>query len=659
MFEFVPILRGYYLNYTEYLWLLTILGVNFISLFFFFLAYICRKIGNKRTIDKKLRNHYVEMNNDGLDSMSSSSSVATTTSSSDPDAGRKENTKGQINTTLKKDGFLKASYFLSWVGWVFASYFLGNFSMYQLYVPLSLTIFFMMTVLSSKLIYQERIDRREIEGVLKSKDKDVRYSNELLKLRNFNRKIMVTIMSVSIILPVMWDGFCVNSFQDFGGIIFGTASLSSSIVRSFQMTDFCPVGPPCHLYATLPEDTSSAVFINAHTHEMYEQLDLQYDTDEYYQQSGELRNTAQTESFKLEKIERIGKRRMHSAYLSELQPGTLYHIKLYYNNEYLTEAKYKTLPDENSNEPIVIASGGDNGDTVLAYKMTQDLAQHNPDVILSGGDIAYDNGMCTCYFAWDFFFKPYEELNKKLGRLVPLVFAVGNHDVGVDHLSGRGVKVDAGGPLYMVYFPQHSRVVNNTVIGGVPPMEERKSYHYHKFGKMLLMALDSGLVSHYEGEQDDWMRGVLEEHKDFYKIADYHYPTYPACPNFNADEGSEYRVNLWNPLFDHYQFMTVFENHEHVFKKTFPIRNGMIDPKGTLFLGDGGWGTDGTSCNILQPGGVYDKLSVTEHFWLVEYNPSEGKIFYTPFDQDHNEIMSKFEQNLEDYEISSDSDNKF
>jgi hypothetical protein len=36
--------------------------------------------------------------------------------------------------------------------------------------------------------------------------------------------------------------------------------------RYFQYDKPCPPGPPCHLYATVPEDASYAVFINIHTH---------------------------------------------------------------------------------------------------------------------------------------------------------------------------------------------------------------------------------------------------------------------------------------------------------------------------------------------------------------------------------------------------------
>lgn len=64
--------------------------------------------------------------------------------------------------------------------------------------------------------------------------------------------------------------------------------------------------------------------------------------------------------------------------------------------------------------------------------MLASAATFNPDVFMVGGDIAYDNGMCTCYYAWDFYLDIITDFYNQVGRLVPLVFAVGNHDAGAD-----------------------------------------------------------------------------------------------------------------------------------------------------------------------------------------------------------------------------------
>jgi hypothetical protein len=33
-----------------------------------------------------------------------------------------------------------------------------------------------------------------------------------------------------------------------------------------------------------------------------------------------------------------------------------------------------------------------------------------------------------------------------------------------------------------------------------------------------------------------------------------------------------------------------FENHDHTYKRTYPIRNGEVDPTGVVYMGDGAFG---------------------------------------------------------------------
>lgn len=83
-----------------------------------------------------------------------------------------------------------------------------------------------------------------------------------------------------------------------------------------------------------------------------------------------------------------------------------------------------------------MAVGGDVGLDQLAKTLTGYLPSFDPHVVILGGDIAYDDGMKTCFYSWDNFYQIFEEeLNNKLGRLVPIVMSVGNHDVGFDSLA--------------------------------------------------------------------------------------------------------------------------------------------------------------------------------------------------------------------------------
>jgi hypothetical protein len=50
--------------------------------------------------------------------------------------------------------------------------------------------------------------------------------------------------------------------------------------------------------------------------------------------------------------------------------------------------------------------------------------------------------------------------------------------------------------------------------------------------------------------------------------------------------------HFWVPLFDKYGLTAAFENHDHAYKRTFPLRSGKIDPQGVLFFGDGAWGVE-------------------------------------------------------------------
>ena len=46
----------------------------------------------------------------------------------------------------------------------------------------------------------------------------------------------------------------------------------------------------------------------------------------------------------------------------------------------------------------------------------------------------------------------------------------------------------------------------------------------------------------------------------------------------------------WVPLFEKYRVPVVLEHHDHTFKRTKPLLDGLADDNGVLYLGDGSWG---------------------------------------------------------------------
>jgi hypothetical protein len=69
------------------------------------------------------------------------------------------------------------------------------------------------------------------------------------------------------------------------------------------------------------------------------------------------------------------------------------------------------------------------------------------------------------------------------------------------------------------------------------------------------------------------------------------YPSYRKAEGVNGKEGTgEANRKYWVPLFDKYRVPLVLEHHDHTFKRTRPLLDGLPDDNGVLYLGDGSWG---------------------------------------------------------------------
>jgi hypothetical protein len=137
--------------------------------------------------------------------------------------------------------------------------------------------------------------------------------------------------------------------------------------------------------------------------------------------------------------------------------------------------------------------------TDMGTDLTLYLSSFDPHVIVVGGDIAYDDAMPSCYYSWDTFYQIFEGLNNKLGRIVPLVLTIGNHDVGFDALATVTVSPNKEGPFFFAFHPQHYN--NLTSRSGIPTIEDRKSMHFHRMGKILMVNLDSGYLKTFEDQK--------------------------------------------------------------------------------------------------------------------------------------------------------------
>jgi hypothetical protein len=264
--------------------------------------------------------------------------------------------------------------------------------------------------------------------------------------------------------------------------------------------------------------------------------------------------------------------KIHVVELGGLSQDTAYQFRV---GEESQSYEFQTLSKD---KPLKFVVGGDAYyKRDLFEKMNKEVARQNPDFVVMGGDIAYTVGGGRGIFKgrewevgrWKAFFKEWQKsLVKSNGQLIPIIPVVGNHDVG---RKGSGKQV----MFYTVFsFP-----------------EEGKAYQVVDIGKdFSLFLLDTGHTASIEGEQTDFLKKALEERKDRkVKIAGYHIAAFPSFYPYEKTACVKIREN-WVTLFEKYGVCVAFEHHNHTYKRTHPLREEKIDPKGIIYLGDGSWG---------------------------------------------------------------------
>lgn len=254
--------------------------------------------------------------------------------------------------------------------------------------------------------------------------------------------------------------------------------------------------------------------------------------------------------------------------LNDLEPDAAYEFIL--DKEVY---RFHTLPTALT-RPVKFVTGGDvYHDTVeILAKMNRVAAGQNPDFVLLGGDISYAGSRFSFFYGddarWIDFLKCwFQTMRKDNGELIPLVPAIGNHDV-----NGKYGQPKENAALYYMLFPY----------GGVRVLD---------FGSYLsFWILDSGHTQPIDGKQAEWLEETLKQRSSVpYKFAIYHVPAYPSVRDMNNKYSSQVRKS-WVPHFEKYGLDVAFENHEHAYKRTYRIKDGKKDSDGVLYLGDGAWG---------------------------------------------------------------------
>lgn len=165
--------------------------------------------------------------------------------------------------------------------------------------------------------------------------------------------------------------------------------------------------------------------------------------------------------------------------ITNLTPDTLYPFTVHEtpSSSPLYNSSYKTLPNPNipTTDNVIVYFGGDLTADDVGNMIVGGISKVDADIILVGGDLAYENANPHCYYSWDLFLNVFEAEFKKLSRIVPFIFSVGNHDVGYVSSANLNVTMtDEKAPFYFTFFPQAYGFENNKT--GVPAVADRRSY---------------------------------------------------------------------------------------------------------------------------------------------------------------------------------------
>jgi hypothetical protein len=296
---------------------------------------------------------------------------------------------------------------------------------------------------------------------------------------------------------------------------------------------------------------------------------------------------------------------IHTCELTNLIPNTEYQFEVYLTTPVETISEHKRRKFKTfGTDSVTFTNGGDMGINKQGLHMLEKATDLSPDFISIGGDIVYDDGFIACSHRWFQFYKFYDKhAVTTSGHMIPLLTAIGNHEAqyGLFHSSRNEI-------LPYLFFNTHQV--------GVQALT-RPLYHIHRLtSDYSLTVLDSAVISEQK-DQSPWMeRQWSTEYRTTNKLVMYHSPLYPSSSHSFDQVVFNGRL-YWEPLFSKYNVSLALENHDHIYKRSKPIKNNETGEKGTIYIGDGAMG-------VLYPqphrNGYHERMEVKYHVHYVKCN---------------------------------------
>jgi hypothetical protein len=280
---------------------------------------------------------------------------------------------------------------------------------------------------------------------------------------------------------------------------------------------------------------------------------------------------------------------VHNVELTDLDYNTNYHYKCGDPNfGWSSDYNFNTAPA--SNKEFTFVSYGDSRSGIDERLRVKDaIKTTNPAFILHSGDLINYGGS---YNQWDIFFENMQDLISNS----PLMPSIGNHDLLIPG------KIS---PYFYKFF-------------SLPNNERWYSFDYGNCHFVFLNSEERIMNIMSFSPQIRWLKNDLQEADEnpeiLWKFVVFHRPPY----NSGTSHGNDTLIRkYWCPIFDEYNVDIVFNGHEHIYERTYPLLNNEItdfntqsyqNPDGTIYVITGGAGAP-----LYNPAGGW---------WTVTQNKS-------------------------------------
>lgn len=315
-----------------------------------------------------------------------------------------------------------------------------------------------------------------------------------------------------------------------------------------------------------------------------------------------------------QKKEIEGNRTMHEVVLDGLKTETNYFYRTVSTTDSGKEIVSEIYPFKtavNDSTAYMFALVGDsqkNSGTPWAWERIADLVwQDRPNFVVHVGDIVDDGNVLT---DWTEHFFPGGNI---LMSKTAMYTALGNHENDSDY--------------YYQYF--HN-----------PPPEY---YYTFKYGNAQFFIIDTNRDVTEGSEQFTWLEWELAKSDATWKIVLHHHPPYSSEEDDHGDswkEASTMGTHARNlvPLYEEYGVDFNLFGHTHVYERSWPLKNNMVNQKeGVVYINSGGAGggledfapTRNWFTAELQTGHHYCTFSIFDRTLVFKAIDSDGRMFDT------------------------------